>query len=178
MVQRIPHYKDEHTFREKTGRDINGERIQKKYPPPGTRSGPAIKIPRPAKDVDQYEPPAPEKHPVKEKVKSAVKKGGAAVKRGVEYAAPKIKRAAVNVARNANRSAGRDTGLMNIQPPRDMFSFQAPSFMYGPMVPEPEPAPRRRRRKPIKKSAPRRQAQGPGWQEIGGVPDSVKRWMM
>ena len=120
----------------------------------------------------------------KEKIKRAVKKGAEKVKAGVDYAAPRIKAGAMRVAANANRSAGgRDSGMINIRPPADMFSFQAPSFMMGPpglgLGMQQEPAPRPRRRKPKKRRAPaRHQEQGQNWRELGGVPDSVKRWMM
>lgn len=135
-------------------------------------------FPKP-KPTQQYEKPIgpekPEKVSGKEKVKSAIKKT-------VEYAAPKIKSAGMRVAQNAERSSSRDSGMINIRPPDDMFSFQAPSYMMGmPGQPErPAPAPRRKKRK--KTAAPaRRQPQSQrdaGWRELGGVPESVKKWMM
>jgi hypothetical protein len=115
----------------------------------------------------------------KEKLKRVVKKGAEKVKQGVDYAVPRIKSGAVRIAANAERSSGgRDSGF-HISPPPDMFSFQAPSFMMGPMGP-PEPARRRqKRRKPKKHSVGRKtpRQSGQGWQEIGAIPDSIKRWV-
>lgn len=144
------------------------------------KPAPAVKpiadqFPKP-KPTQQYEKPIGPEKPVpvskKEKVHNALKKAG-------DYVAPRIKR----VAENAQRGQQRDSGMINISPPKDMFSFQAPSFMMGaPRMGMQEPAaPRPRRRKsPKKKSAPRRQSSGGGqnWQQLGAVPDSVKRWMM
>ena len=146
------------------------------------KKAPAVKpmaerFPNP-KPTQQYEKPIGPEQPAKvtgkEKFKQAIKKAG-------DYVAPKIKNAGMRVAQNAERSAGRDSGMINIRPPEDMYSFKAPSYMMG--MPGQEPAPRAapRRKKPknkkTKRAAPRKQG-GQNWQQLGGVPPEVKRWMM
>ena len=129
------------------------------------------------KTTMQYKKPIGPEQPKKETKRERI---GKAIKKAGDYAAPKIKSGVMRFAENASRSSGKDSsGGFHLSPPPDMFSFQAPSFMMGPMGPQEPAAPRPRRRKAKKKQAPaRRQARGQGWQEIGGVPPEVKRWMM
>jgi hypothetical protein len=199
----VVHYKDESEFNQaqkKAGGKPQGQSVKTYYKPSkpsantkdvneGEREGLKHHAERVASNRKQRDN-ARKNRPLKEKVHDALGRVGTKVKGAV---GPALGSAVENINKGRSGVTGAVEGF-HIAPPATGFTMPninpmtmgmgsmgiagPPSWMMGGMMGEPEPerrAPRRRNRR--RAPAQHREPAGPSWEHLGGVPDSVKRWM-